>query len=266
MNDLLLSEIQSEQKELLQTFLLLQEYIFNCDAGGGALLDDLIAQCQEETDQIEEPIERAEILINTLFVDQLLIDNQTQLWPVSSHQLLSGLDYKLIAPALKAVLITHIANACDCRADIVYIPEKTMIRIICDDSYAIIFDPVSGESLNWYELDARMSEHDGDPYEVQLDTMQRQSLMLEHISSLKNAFIREQAYDKALKCVDIVLAMNPNDPFERRDRGFLLHQLDCFKVAYDDYQYFVEQCPKDPAAQLLKLQLDNISISDTILH
>ena len=60
--------------------------------------------------------------------------------------------------------------------------------------------------------------------------------------------------------------LNPNDPFERRDRGFLLHQLDCFKVAYDDYQYFVEQCPKDPAAQLLKLQLDKISISDTILH
>ena len=141
-----------------------------------------------------------------------------------------------------------------------------MLRIICDDSYAIILDPVTGESLNWHELDTRMSEISGDPFEVTLDIMKQESLVLEHITSLKAAFIREQAYDNALKCVDMLLALNPNDPFERRDRGFLLHQLDCFKVAYDDYQYFVEQCPKDPAAQLLKLQLDKISIADTILH
>mgnify|MGYP000197497386 CR=1 FL=1 len=86
------------------------------------------------------------------------------------------------------------------------------------------------------------------------------------VGSLKNALIRELAFDKALKCVDVLLALRPDDPFERRDRGFLLHQLDCFKVAYDDYRYFVERCPKDPAAQLLKLQLDKINIRETVLH
>jgi len=266
MNDLLLSEIKSEQNEPLQTFLLLEEYIFDTVKSALGELDDLVNLCQSETDKVKEPIEKAEVLINTLFVDQLFIDERQTIWPIISHQLSSALSHKLISPTLKAVLITHIANACDCKADIVFVPEKAMIRIVCDDHYAIIFDPITGESLNWHELDVRMSEISGDPFEIQMDVMKSESLVLEHITSLKAAFIREQAYDNALKCVDMLLALNPNDPFERRDRGFLLHQLDCFKVAYDDYQYFVEQCPKDPAAQLLKLQLDKISISDTILH
>lgn len=266
MNELLLSEIKSEQNEPLPTFLLLEEYIFGVNQNGIDELTDIVTWCQNETSKVKEPIERAEVLINALFVDQLFIDKQHHIWPVISHQLSSALKHKLISPTLKAVLITHIANACDCKADIVFVPEKAMIRIVCDDSYAIIFDPVTGESLNWHELDARMSEISGDPFEIQMDVMKQESLVLEHITSLKAAFIREQAYDNALKCVDMLLALNPNDPFERRDRGYLLHQLDCFKVAYDDYQYFVEQCPKDPAAQLLKLQLDKISISDTILH
>ena len=266
MNELLLSEIKSEQNEPLQTFLLLEEYIFGVNQSDIDELSDLVTWCQNETSKVKEPIERAEVLINALFVDQLFIDKQHAVWPIISHQLPSALSHKLISPTLKAVLIAHVANACECKADIVFVPEKAMIRIICDDSYAIIFDPVTGESLNWHELDARMSEISGDPFEIQMDVMKQESLVLEHITSLKAAFIREQAYDNALKCVDMLLALNPNDPFERRDRGYLLHQLDCFKVAYDDYQYFVEQCPKDPAAQLLKLQLDKISISDTILH
>ncbi len=266
MNDLLLSEIKSEKNELLQTFLLVEEYIFAEKSTVRGELEQLVAYCQAETDAIKEPIERAEVLINALFVDQLFIDEQQQFWPVISYQMSSALAHKLMSPILKAVLIAHVANACDCQTDIVFVPEKAMLRIVCDDNYAIIFDPVTGESLNWHELDVRMNEMSGDPFEITLDRMKQESLVLEHISSLKAAFIREQAYDNALKCVDMLLALNPNDPFERRDRGFLLHQLDCFKVAYDDYQYFVEQCPKDPAAQLLKLQLDKISISDTILH
>ena len=266
MNDLLLSEIKSEQNEQLQTFLLVEEFIFGKKSTVQEEIDELVGYCQAETDQVKEPIERAEVLINALFVDQLFIDKQQQNWPVMSYQLSPALAHRQISPVLKAVLIAHVANACDCRTDIVFVPEKAMLRIVCDDSYAIIFDPVTGESLNWHELDTRMNEISGDPFEITLDVMKQESLMLEHITGLKAAFIREQAYDNALKCVDMLLALNPNDPFERRDRGFLLHQLDCFKVAYDDYQYFVEQCPKDPAAQLLKLQLDKISISDTILH
>jgi regulator of sirC expression with transglutaminase-like and TPR domain len=78
--------------------------------------------------------------------------------------------------------------------------------------------------------------------------------------------MRTQQFDKALKCVDLLLSLKPNDPLQRRDRGFLLHQLDCFKVAVDDYKYFVEKCPKDPTAQILKAQLKKINLTETVFH
>ncbi|GLX79966.1 UPF0162 protein [Thalassotalea insulae] len=266
MNDLLLSELHSEQKALLSSLALIEEHVFGQAPKTQQVLAPLISECQLAIEGIEEPMARAECLINELYVGQLFLDNERVLWPVISHQLTAAIDYKIIAPVLKAAVLQHIANACELEAELVYVPEKVMVRIICDDIYSIIFDPISGESITGQQLDERLDELEVEPGQAYLNAMEPQSIIVEYLSSLKQALINELLFDKALKCVDLLLALRPDDPFERRDRGFLLHQLDCFKVAYDDYQFFVKQCPKDPAAQLLKLQLDQITIAETVLH
>lgn len=266
MNDLLMSELNSEQRNLLSSFALVEEYIFSETPSFEKMLHEVIEACRLAIIDIEEPMEKAECLINELYVSQLFLDNERNVWPVVAQKISSAVEYKLMAPVLKAAIVQAIVNACDMEAEIVFVPEKVMVRIICDDIYSIIFEPVSGESLNWQQLDDRLGELDGDPTQTFLAPMEVKSILVEYLTSLKNSLIREVQFDKALKCVDLLLALRPDDPFERRDRGFLLHQLDCFKVAYDDYQFFVKECPQDPAAQLLKLQLDKITISDTVLH
>lgn len=266
MNELLLSELHSEQKSLLPSLALIEEHIFEHAPAFEQSLTELIEQCRSAIEDIDDSMAKAECFINELYVGQLFLDNERALWPVLSHKISSAIDYKIIAPALKAALIQHISNACDLETELVYVPEKIMVRIICDDIYSIIFDPISGESLNGQQLDERIEELEGDPSQPFLPAMDTQTIIVEYLSALKISLINELRFDKALKCVDLLLALRPNDPFERRDRGFLLHQLDCFKVAYDDYQFFVKECPKDPAAQLLKLQLDQISIAETVLH
>ncbi|MGB0936855.1 MAG: SirB1 family protein [Colwellia sp.] len=277
MNELLISEIASEEKDLLQTLMLIEETVFQ-DTGDLAIaqenassddlncLDDLIAQCQMVIDDIESPVERAECLLNELFYNHLFVDIYHPVWPIASYTLVSGISQRLIAPVLKAVVIQEIITECGFDVDIVYVPHKIMLRITCDEQYAIIFDPVNGESLNWHELDNRLDELEGDPSQQTLETMRHESILTEHLHSLKNTLMREQKFDKALKCVDLLLSLKPNDPLQRRDRGFLLHQLDCFKVAVDDYKYFVEKCPKDPTAQILKTQLEKINLAETVFH
>ncbi len=266
MNDLLLSELHSEQKSLVSSLALIEEHIFGEAPLVQQVLAPLISECQLALAGIEDSMARAECLINELYVGQLLLDNERLLWPVVSYQLTAATDYKIIAPVLKAALLQHIANACQLEAELVYVPEKVMVRIICDEVYSIIFDPVSGESITGQQLDERLDELETEPGQAYLAAMEPQSILVEYLSTLKLSLINEMLFDKALKCVDLLLALRPDDPFERRDRGFLLHQLDCFKVAYDDYQFFVDQCPKDPAAQLLKLQLDQITLAETVLH
>lgn len=279
MNELLLSELNTDKKDLLQVLVLLEDYIHgkyenvndesalsNLDASSLNSLETIIHQCQAVIEEVESPLEKAEILLNELYFQHLFIDSNRSSWPIESFMVAPGLNNRLMSPVLKAVIICEIITACGFETDLVFVPKKIMVRICCNDKYAIIFDAVTGESLNWSELDIRLDELEGDPSQHELASMDQQAILVEHLTAYKNALIKEQSFDKALKCVDIILSLTPNDPLQRRDRGFLLHQLDCFKVAVDDYRFFVEQCPKDPAAKLLKLQLENISVVDTVLH
>ena len=265
-NELLLSELQSDEKGLLHLFLLIEEFVFGRNDTSMQSIEKIIESCQLAIDDIENPLEQVEVLINELFVGQMFIDNPKGFWPVISFQIETGIGYRVLAPTVKAVILQHIIEACYFEADVVFVPDNIMVRISCDDSYAIIFDPVNGESIDWQQLDNRMDDVEGDPSNLELHSMDKSALIIEHLTALKNSLIKELAFDQALKCVDLLIELRPEDPFERRDRGFLLHQLDCFKVAYDDYRYFVEQCPKDPAAQLLKMQLEKITVVDNVLH
>jgi regulator of sirC expression with transglutaminase-like and TPR domain len=278
MNTLLLSELKSDEKDLLETLVLLEEHIFQNAVGETSKQDNaqinqsldslekIIEQCQAIIAEIESPLEKAEVLLNELYYQHLFIDNHKNSWPLASFKVATSLNQRMMSPMVKAVLVCEIINACGFVTDLVYVPTKVMVRLCCDDQHAIIFDAVTGESLDWHELDLRLDDLDGDPSQHEIATMNRQAILVEHLSVLKNALIRDLAFDKALLCVDILLSLNPDDPLQRRDRGFLLHQLDCFKVAVDDYRFFVEQCPKDPAAQLLKIQLENITLADPTLH
>jgi len=271
MNELLLSEIKSADKDLLQLLVLIEEelvekrLINNDLAPSFDALEKIIEQCQAVIEEIEVPLERAESLLNELYFSHLFIDSYQTAWPVESYSI-AGLTHRLMSPIVKAALVKEIVVACGFDADLVFVPNKIMIRLCCDEHYAIVFDAVTGESLNWNELDLRLDELDGDPSQHELLPIDNQALLVEHLTSLKNSLVREQAFAKALKCIDIILSLTPDDPLQRRDRGFLLHQLDCFNVAVDDYRYFVEQCPKDPAAKILKLQLDKINLVDNVLH
>ncbi|MBU2871185.1 tetratricopeptide repeat protein [Colwellia sp. E2M01] len=273
MNELFLSELQSIDKDLLEKLVLVEEHIFKDSIQISAQLDSsldsletIISQCVAVISEIESPLAQAETLLNELYFQHLFIDRPHVRWPISAYSVAKGLNQRAMSPIVKASLVKEIITACGFETDLVFIPNKIMLRLCCDEQYAIIFDAVTGESLDWAELDLRLDELTGDPEADELKSIDDNVALVEHLSALKNTLIQEKVFDKALICVDVLLSLNPNDPLQRRDRGFLLHQLDCFKVAVDDYRYFVEQCPKDPAAQILKIQLDKIDIANNVLH
>jgi len=273
MNELFLSELKSVDKDLLQKLILLEEYIFPDGVQSTEKVDTsldslevIISQCVAMINEIESPLEKAEVLLNELYFQHLFIDRYQTRWPISAYKVAIGLNQRAMSPIIKAALVAEIITACGFETDLLFIPNKIMLRLCCDDQYAIIFDPVTGESLDWTELDLRLDDLEGDPSEQGLQTIDDNVALVEHLSALKNTLIHEQIFDKALTCVDIILSLTPDDPLQRRDRGFLLHHLDCFKVAVDDYRYFVEQCPEDPAAKILKIQLEKIDIGNNVFH
>lgn len=270
MKDLLLSELNSDHINTMQAVNLIEKSLLAINetdiATNMSDINEFIQFFQLELENIDDSLDRAERLLNLIFVEQLFVDRPRPHWPINTHQLNEGMAFRSMAPALKNLLLLHVIRSCGFQVDAVYVPNDVMLRIVCDEDYAIIFNCLDGTPMNWYELDQRLNDDENPNEHVTLEPISDKNLIVQYLLSMKNSLIREKKFSEALQSVELILALNPNDPYHRRDRGFLLQQLDCFKVAFDDYQYFVDRCPKDPQAKILQMQLDMISSVDTVIH
>lgn len=86
------------------------------------------------------------------------------------------------------------------------------------------------------------------------------------LDTLKAALMEEKQMELALRASEAVLAFDPDDPYEIRDRGLIYAQLDCNHIAISDLSYFVEQCPEDPIAEMIKMQIHSIEQQRVTLH
>ena len=117
MNTLLLAELKSDEKDLLQTLILLEEHIFqeiDCHPikhGVSQInesldsLETIIEQCQAVIAEIESPLEQAEVLLNELYFQHLFIDKHKSVWPLNSFRVATSLNQRLMSPMVKAVRV-----------------------------------------------------------------------------------------------------------------------------------------------------------------
>lgn len=85
------------------------------------------------------------------------------------------------------------------------------------------------------------------------------------LTDQKLSMLDEGLYAQALTCVETLMELLPEDPYERRDRGLVLNHLNCEAWAKEDLDYFVKACPNDPMATFIRLQLEEQHhIVDTI--
>ena len=140
MNELFLSELKSEDKELLQKLILLEEYILADKGAVTSVSDDsldglevIINQCDAVISEIESPLEKAETLLNELYFQHLFIDRNQTKWPISAYSVAQGLNQRAMSPIIKAALVKEIISACGFETDLVFIPNKVMVRLCCDE-------------------------------------------------------------------------------------------------------------------------------------
>lgn len=83
--------------------------------------------------------------------------------------------------------------------------------------------------------------------------------LLERVETVfKMALTREKKYEETLRVIEYRLVFSPEDPYEIRDRGMVLASMDCYQAAHEDLSYFIDQCPEDPSAVMLKLEMKGL--------
>lgn len=203
------------------------------------------------------------------FYRQLGYSDAPESW-VKSHRILvhDVCMQRTGVPLVLAMLLHAAAHRHGLHVQLIDFPGYPLLKYEAHNQ-AYFFDPHTGESVRYEDIVHRFDHlMDGDAeFCWEWAEATPQSALIEaYLTELKQCFMAEARFEKALRCIEMLLVLRPNDPYEIRDRGYLYEELGCQHIAADDYQFFVEQCPDDPSAQLLKLQLENYAGPSHIVH
>lgn len=205
------------------------------------------------------------------FYTDLAFSGDEKLTLSANHYFLDKvLDYRTGMPANLAIVMCQIGNAVGLKLEEIAFPEQCLVRVQIAESRYCYINPADGSKLNWCQLLAlyrNVADEQAEtvPAEV-LQPVSCEETIVRCLHAIKEAFIQLQQLPDALTCSALLLELSPDDPYERRDRGFLLHQLDCLSLAFKDYDFFIRQCPRDPVAELLKTQMQAMPKPELVLH
>ncbi|MEY1389978.1 invasion regulator SirB1 [Providencia stuartii] len=148
-------------------------------------------------------------------------------------------------------------------------PTQLLLLAQKEDGSQWFINPVNGETLTWHTLNLWL-KGTVDPYseldEDQLDVAENSVIIRKLFDTLKASLMEEKKMELALKVCETLLTLDPEDPYEIRDRGLILAHLDCNHVALNDLNYFIEHCPEDPISEMIKIQIYSLDNHPVVLH
>lgn len=186
-----------------------------------------------------------------------------------NHFLDTVLERRQGIPVTLGTLLLYFCDYFDLPVDGVLFPSQLILQVRWGKDNPQYINPSDGEYLSRHQLQSWLIGEKGPLAKItpcDLEVADVPTTLGRWLAVMKGSLLNERKFDLALNCSDIALGFVPDDPFEIRDRGFIYQQLEYNQMAVDDYQYFIEQCPEDPSAKLLELQVVLLGNQNTIIH
>ena len=167
-------------------------------------------------------------------------------------------------PTTLAILLCHFLQHAKLDASVSITHGEVGIHVAISDEEGYVIEPSSGQQ-SWYIIPENINEDNAQEQEP-LELIFEEEVYKLFLAQQKWSFISENKFGHALTCVDLLMEMLGDDPYERRDRGYLLNQLGCPKMARDDLQFFVDECPDDPAIEVIQHQIEELEDNHKTHH
>ncbi len=178
-------------------------------------------------------------------------------------------------PVSFAAILLYLAAKCGIPLFAVNFLTQIILRaeISHDDGRqeTLFINPADGKFLSMDDLEKWL---DGEPMAGLLVTpmlIRRAEPfeLLERVETLfKMALTKEKKFQEVLEMINFRLIFSPDDPYEIRDRGMIFATMECFQAAYEDLSYFIDQCPDDPSARMIKMDIKQLEqkSKEMVLH
>ena len=163
-------------------------------------------------------------------------------------------DKKTGIPITLSIIYAEIAKNIGLDLQIVGFPGHVIVKY----KNEIILDPFyRGRLLTIDNLEEILDRNFGDGIEFipeYLTEATTEQLLTRLLRNLKNSYTQSYAYDKAMKCTDMILGMQPESPEEIRDKGILEERLLRYDKALPLLNKYLELQPEaDDADFILEL-------------
>lgn len=168
-------------------------------------------------------------------------------------------------PVSLGAILLYLAASLDLPLYPIHFPTQMVLRAELKDQNGAtqvrFINPWDGSYINVETLNKWLEGEVGYGAEVSPAMLKRAELpeLLERVETVfKMALTREGKYEETLRLIEYRLLFSPEDPYEIRDRGMILASMDCYQAALDDINYFIDQCPEDPSAAILKMEVQGL--------
>jgi len=135
------------------------------------------------------------------------------------------IDKKLGLPITISILYVEVAKFIGLDLKIVGFPSHILVKY----NEEMILDPFhDGELLDVDDLQQILDVNFDEQIKFQpefLDEIKPEQILLRMTRNLKNSYVQSFVYDKALRCTNMVLAIEPESPEDIRDKGILEERL-----------------------------------------
>ena len=135
------------------------------------------------------------------------------------------IDKKVGLPITISIFYVEVAKFIGLELKIIGFPGHVLVKY----NEEMILDPFyDGRLLNIDDLQEILDTNFGGEIEFKpefLDEVDDEQLLIRLTRNLKNSYIQSFVYEKALQCVNMVLAIEPEAPEDIRDKGILEQRL-----------------------------------------
>jgi regulator of sirC expression with transglutaminase-like and TPR domain len=215
--------------------LNIEEYIQKISVIGRSL--------KESLSDVKNPTYMISILNEYLFENLGFSGDDDDYYNPKNNFLNEVIDKKTGLPITISILYVEIAKFIGLDLKIIGFPSHILVKY----NEEMILDPFNdGRLLDVDDLQEILDENFGGQLEFEpefLDDIDHEQILVRLTRNLKNSYVQSFVYDKALRCVDMVLAIDPDSPEDIRDKGILEERMLNSDIALEYLNKYLEISP-----------------------
>ena len=198
---------------------------------------------KESINDVKNPTYLISMLNEHLFENLGFSGDDDDYYNPKNNFLNKVIDKKSGLPITISILYVEVAKFVGLDLKILGFPSHVLVKY----NEEIILDPFNdGSLLDVDDLQEILDANFGGQLEFQpdfLDEIKPEQVLVRLARNLKNSYVQSYVYDKALRCADMVLAIEPDSPEDIRDKGILEERLLHSKIALEYLNKYLEINP-----------------------